>query len=125
MSTRTGALEIPRGHRPRAWLAIGAVFVAATVAIGVLATFQGSDGPATSINDASGYARMEEFVNSGFVPREALQPMRPEPVYSAQDRALMAAVANGVVPEEALDTEDFLIKRLINQGLIPRQTIDS
>lgn len=125
MSARSGALEVPRGHRPRAWLAIGAVFVTATIAIGVLATFQGSDGPVTSINDASGYARMEEFVNAGLVPHEALQPMVPEPVYADQDRALMAAVASGVVPEEALDTEDILIKRLVNQGLIPRQTIDS
>lgn len=48
-----------------------------------------------------------------------------QPVYTARDRALMQAVAHGVVPEETLDTEDFLIKRLINQGLIPRQTIDS
>jgi hypothetical protein len=51
----------------------------------------------------------------------------PQPgrsLYSRQDRALMAAVAAGLVPEKALRTERFLIIRLVNQGLIPRETLD-
>jgi hypothetical protein len=46
-------------------------------------------------------------------------------LYSRRDRALMAAVAAGLVPEEALRSERFLILRLVNPGLIPRQTLDA
>jgi hypothetical protein len=35
----------------------------------------------------------------------------------------MAIVNQGLVPKQALDTRTFLIKRLVNQGLIPRQTL--
>lgn len=63
-------------------------------------------------------------MNEGVVPREALQPLI-EPLYSAQERALMAAVAAGQVPEAALEDESFLIKSLVNQGLVPRETVTS
>lgn len=71
--------------------------------------------------------RTKGLVNQGLVPRAALEP-RPvmiAPLYSAQEQALIAAVAAGLVPEEALDGEPFLTKRLINQGLIPREAADS
>jgi hypothetical protein len=67
--------------------------------------------------------RMRGLVNQGLVPRAALEPRSVviAPLYSAQERAVMAAVTAGVIPQEALDGEPFLTKRLINQGLVPRQ----
>jgi hypothetical protein len=37
----------------------------------------------------------------------------------------MNAVAGGQVPEEALVGDSFLIKRLIDQGQIPREAADT
>ncbi len=37
----------------------------------------------------------------------------------------MEAVAQGLVPGTALETDTFQIKRLINQGLIPRAAAES
>jgi hypothetical protein len=67
----------------------------------------------------------EQLVNAGLVPAETLQPAQVtgRSLYSARDRALMAAVAAGLVPEEAVQSEHFLILRLVNQGLIPRETV--
>lgn len=62
-------------------------------------------------------------MNAGVLPGETLEPPKAEPIYSAQDRALMAAVANGLVLEKVLEDDHFLIKRLVNQGLVPRETI--
>lgn len=64
----------------------------------------------------------KRLVNRGILPREALEArMAPvAPLHCPEERALMAAVAAGVVPQQALETEELLIKRLANQGLIPR-----
>jgi hypothetical protein len=48
----------------------------------------------------------------------------PSSLYTAQERATMAAVANGLVPNQVLASENFLVKKFINQGLIPRQAVD-
>jgi hypothetical protein len=70
---------------------------------------------------------MRHLVNAGVVPRETLQPRQTaiKPLYTTQERALMAAIASGQVPEAALDQKELLIKRLVNQGLIPRQAAGS
>jgi hypothetical protein len=71
--------------------------------------------------------RTRGLINQGLVPQAALEP-RPvgiSPLYSAQEQAMMAAVAAGLVPEEALEGEPFRTKQLINQGLIPREAADS
>jgi hypothetical protein len=130
MSARTGALEIPRGRLPWAWLVVGAIVVAVT--IGVAAYFalagpegsRGTNGGAVhEVREGSAGTLIERLVNAGVLPRETLEPPKAEPIYSAQDRALMAAVANGQVPEKVLESDDFLIKRLVNQGLVPGETI--
>jgi hypothetical protein len=58
------------------------------------------------------------LVNQGLLPRETLRAnVVPGPsLYSAQERGVMAAVAKGLVPSEALESESFLIQRCINQG---------
>jgi len=66
--------------------------------------------------------RTKQLVNEGLVPSEALAPRSApvEPLYTARERAIMAAVATGQIPRQVLDGEPFRTKRLINQGLIPR-----
>lgn len=67
--------------------------------------------------------RTKQLVNEGVVPRATLSP-RPAPVaplYCPEDRGVMAAVAQGLVPDEVLEGEPFRTKRLINQGLVPRE----
>ena len=65
--------------------------------------------------------RTKALVNQGLIPAQTLEAGGyTASLYTREDRALMAAVAAGMVPKEALDSESFRIKRLINQGLIPR-----
>jgi len=66
--------------------------------------------------------RTKELVNEGLIPPAALAPWSPSvaPLYTARERAIMAAVASGQIPPQVLDGEPFRTKRLINQGLIPR-----
>jgi hypothetical protein len=68
--------------------------------------------------------RTKLLVSQGILPRETLEsrPARVAPLYCPEERAVMAAVAAGVLPKEVLESDAFLIKRLINQGLIPRQS---
>jgi hypothetical protein len=42
-------------------------------------------------------------------------------LYTPAEKATMAAVAGGLVPRQVLESENFLLKKFINQGLIPRQ----
>ena len=71
--------------------------------------------------------RTKRLVNEGIVPRAALEPWTPPvaPLYTGREQALMAAVAAGTVPKETLDAEPFRTKRLVNQVLIPRQSLDT
>ena len=144
MSASTGTLDISREHGSRAWLAMGAVLIA--VAIGAAVTLAGSDGSRTTgravtATRGAELTQIEQLVNSGVVPREALQPRlgeierlvnsgvvpsetqqpRIEPLYSSEDLAMLTAVAGGSIPAETLDQDHFLILRLINQGMIPRE----
>jgi hypothetical protein len=67
--------------------------------------------------------RTKQLVNEGLLPHATLSPW-PAPVaplYCPDDRAVMAAVAQGLVPDEVLEGEPFRTKRLINQGLVPRE----
>ena len=67
--------------------------------------------------------RTGQLVNEGQVPRAALdaQSAPVAPLYCPKEKAMVAAVAGGVVPTEVLTGEPFRTKRLINQGLIPRK----
>ncbi len=66
--------------------------------------------------------RTKALVNQGLIPRGAVEAGIPlaGPLYCPEERALMRAVAAGLVPEEALDYERLSVKRLVNQGLVPR-----
>jgi hypothetical protein len=65
--------------------------------------------------------RTKSLVARGLVPRETLiaaAPPRP-PLWCPEERAVMQAVASGVVPPEVLDGEPYRTKRLIARGLVP------
>lgn len=78
-----------------------------------------------SILDAEPF-RTKQLVAQGLVPAETLIPkaVGPAPLYCPEERAVMAAVAAGVVPAEALEGEPYRTKRLVAQGLIPRDSVD-
>lgn len=67
--------------------------------------------------------RTKQLVAEGVLPQATLET-RPAPVTSPlwcpEERAVIAAVAAGVIPKQVLEGEPFRTKRLINQGLIPR-----
>ena len=70
--------------------------------------------------------RTKQLVAQGTIPYETLLPGREyvAPLWCPQERAVMRAVAAGLVPADALDAEPFRTKRLIAQGLIPRETAE-
>jgi hypothetical protein len=67
--------------------------------------------------------RTKQLVAEGLVPRATLAArlFPVAPLYCAKEEAVVAGVADGVIPGEALRGEPFRTKRLINQGLIPRE----
>jgi hypothetical protein len=67
--------------------------------------------------------RTKQLVAEGLVPRATLAArlFSVAPLYCAKEEAVMAGVADGVIPGEALGDEPFRTKRLINKGLIPRE----
>jgi hypothetical protein len=91
----------------------------------VLTVFVMSGGEETGTTVRFG-GSSQQRTNPSPAPDSAGRPAQGEggSLSSRRDRALMAAVAAGLVPEEALETERFLIIRLVNQGLIPRETLD-
>ncbi|HEX6330831.1 MAG TPA: hypothetical protein VF129_06030 [Actinomycetota bacterium] len=129
MSARAETLRAPGFGRPKAWLGFVAAMVAVVVTFAILVRFDGSGDSASTGGSAGGSAveltSVEKLVRQGLVPPETLQPYRApaESISSAQDRALMAAVAEGLVPEEALDDEHVRIRELVNRGLVPREAL--
>jgi hypothetical protein len=72
------------------------------------------------------YVELEPWVIQGHVPKQALQPYTEpvEPLWTAQERRMIELAATGQIPPEAVDWQKVSTKRLINQGLIPRQAAD-
>ena len=68
--------------------------------------------------------RTKQLVAERLVPAETLETQSTPvaPLYCEEEQAVMAAVAAGVIPREVLEGEPFRTKRLINQGLIPRES---
>jgi hypothetical protein len=71
-----------------------------------------------------GVFRIKSLVNRGLIPAETLSGAPVRPLYTRQELRIMALVAQGVLPAETLNGEPFRTKRLINQGLIPREAAD-
>lgn len=69
----------------------------------------------------------EKLVNQGLIPEAALSGyITPAaPIFTPEDLALMHAARTGMIPMEAVNWDDMALKRLVNQGLIPRAAIDN
>lgn len=68
----------------------------------------------------------ERMVNQGLVPAQALEPYAPpvEPLYTAQELSTLELAESGQIPMESVDWDEVALKRLVNQGLIPRQALE-
>jgi hypothetical protein len=101
--------------------------VAAAISVAGLLTFAGSDDSTVTPAHRNLWAGLntEALERAGYTGRAGASTTEiVEPLYSSQDRALMAAVASGVVPQEVLESDDFRIKRLVNQGLVPKESAE-
>ena len=70
--------------------------------------------------------RTKQLVAEGLVPSATLEAaVAPvAPLYCPDELAVMAGVAAGVIPEATLAGEPYRTKRLIEQGLVPRATVE-
>lgn len=141
------------GRQPRLGWAIGGLVALALVGVVVaaVAVLSPSSGPADRERTAPIYTqeeatviglvadgvlpdsvlaqepfRTKQLVAEGLIPRAALLSGVAAAVslYCPDERAVMAAVAAGVVPKETLDGEPYRTKRLIAQGLVPREAVE-
>lgn len=65
--------------------------------------------------------QLERAVSGGQVPAAALQSSSTvAPLYSPTDTKLIESVRRGHVPADVLDSRTLLLKRLANDGKIPR-----
>ena len=69
--------------------------------------------------------RTEELANRGLIPAETLEPYRPavEPLFSDSELLMMELARTGRIPRQAVDWGEVELKRLVNQGLIPREAL--
>lgn len=133
------------GRRSYGWIVVLAAFAVAAVAVAIGFVLSGArttqpEAAATLLTpDEQALVRLANqgyipaaavnwelidtklLVNEGIVPAQTLEPYTPAlaSLWTPQERALMDAVARGLVPEQALDHEAITTKQLINQGLIP------
>ncbi len=69
--------------------------------------------------------KTERMVEQGLVPAEALEPaVSPVAPLFSPDELLTIELANtGQIPTEAVDWSGVALKKLVNQGLIPREAL--
>ncbi len=97
---------------------LGAVIAVAVVPTGDTGT------PETMAQALTNDERICQLANQGRVPLEACsaattqQPTQP--LYTTTELEMIRLVEGGRLPEGTLDNQTFLIKRLANEGEIPR-----
>lgn len=94
--------------------------------IGVAVLSTGDAGtPETAVEALTHDERICQLATQGRVPLEACStaPTRQptQPLYTTTELEMMRLVDAGRLPEETLNTQTFLIKRLANEGQIPRE----
>lgn len=69
--------------------------------------------------------RTERLVNQGQIPAQTLESYGSpiEPLFSADERLMIELAQTGQIPMEAVDWGDVQLKKLVNQGLIPREAL--
>lgn len=70
--------------------------------------------------------RTEQLVNQGLIPAQTLQPyVAPVvPLFSEHETLMIELARSGQIPVQAVDWEDVEMKKLVNEGLIPREALN-
>lgn len=70
--------------------------------------------------------RTEQLVNQGQIPAQTLEPYRTpvQPLFSEAELVMIELAESGQIPREAVDWSEVELKKLVDQGLIPRQTLN-
>jgi hypothetical protein len=70
--------------------------------------------------------KTEELVNQGLIPAQVLRPYVPpvEPLFTAEEMASIELAQAGGIPMGSVDWDRVELKRLVNRGFIPRQTLE-
>lgn len=70
--------------------------------------------------------RTEQLVNQGLVPAETLEANRSpvEPLFSESELLMIELAESGQIPMQAVDWGKVELKKLVNQGLIPRDALN-
>ena len=70
--------------------------------------------------------KTEALINQGQIPAQTLEPYRTpvEPLFSEAELVMIELAESGQIPREAVDWGDVELKKLVNQGLIPRQALN-
>ena len=68
----------------------------------------------------------EQLVNQGLIPAQTLQPyVAPtEPLFSESELLTMELARSGQIPMQAVDWEEVEMKKLVNEGFIPREALN-
>lgn len=67
---------------------------------------------------------LKEAVAQGYVPEQSLHPYfseGSESLFTEEELATIELAEKGLIPMQSVDWEEVELKRLANQGLIPRQ----
>jgi hypothetical protein len=122
------APDVPRRKGgPMLWVAAAVALLAVVVGIGIVVLSTGETGtPEPAVEAATGEELVCQLAARGQLPPEAcptasgvLQPAAP--IYTDSELETMRLVDEGRLPEAALESQSWLIKRLANEGQIPRE----
>jgi hypothetical protein len=75
--------------------------------------------------------RTEQLIAQRLIPAQTLEPAGtpapvpvPEPLFSESEELLIRLATTGQIPMQSVDWREVELKRLVNQGLIPRATLN-
>jgi DNA-binding transcriptional regulator YdaS (Cro superfamily) len=70
--------------------------------------------------------RTEQLVNEGLIPAQTLEPRSSavEPLFSAEERLMIELARTGQIPREAVDWGEVQLKKMVNEGMIPREALN-
>ena len=70
--------------------------------------------------------KTEELVNQGLIPAQTLEPYiaAAEPLFSESELLTMEFARSRQIPVQAVDWQAVEMKKLVNEGFIPRQALE-
>jgi len=114
--------------RPMVWVVAVVLLAVICGVIWVAVSSTGDPGaPEATVPALTNDERICQLATQGSIPLEACSTashgQQPhQPLYTTTEVEMLRLVEVGSLPKETLDSQTFLIKRLANQGQIPRET---